>query len=61
MKNGFLTVENVLSADEVERLRQVTDSFVEKSRGITENDSTYDLEPNHSADNPRLRRLKKPN
>lgn len=58
--NGFLTVENVLSDDEVQRLRQVTDEFVDKSRAITENDAIFDLEPNHTADNPRLRRLKNP-
>jgi phytanoyl-CoA hydroxylase len=59
-ENGFLTVENVLSEAEVDSLRQVTDEFVEKSRAITENDVMYDLEPNHTADNPRLRRLKNP-
>jgi phytanoyl-CoA hydroxylase len=59
-ENGFLTVENVLSASDVDNLRSVTDEFVEKSRAITINDAIYDLEPDHSADNPRLRRLKNP-
>ena len=59
-QNGFLTVENVLTADEVADLRRVTDEFVEKSRAVAENDEIFDLEPNHSAENPRLRRLKNP-
>jgi len=59
-ENGFITVENVLNTAEVDSLRRVTDEFVEKTRAITENDAIYDLEPNHSADNPRLRRLKNP-
>lgn len=59
-ENGYLGVENVLSASEVEELRRVTDEFVEKSRAVTENTDVFDLEPGHSADDPRLRRLKNP-
>lgn len=59
-KDGFLTVENVIRDDELQQLCTVTDEFVEKSRAITHNDAIYDLEPDHSADNPRLRRLKNP-
>lgn len=57
---GFLTVENVLTRGEVAELRQATDEFVEKSRAVSANDAVFDLEPNHSPDNPRLRRLKNP-
>lgn len=57
---GYLGVENVFSAAEVEELREVTDEFVEKSRGVTANDDVFDLEPSHTAEAPRLRRLKDP-
>ena len=57
---GYLTVENVLQPAELAALRRVTDEFVERSRAITAHDAIYDLEPNHSADNPRLRRIKSP-
>ena len=59
-ENGFLTVENVLTDAELQRLQTVTDEFVEQSRAVTANDAMFDLEPNHTADNPRLRRLKNP-
>ena len=59
-EKGFIAVENVLSADELDDLRLVTDEFVERSRAISQNDAIFDLEPNHSADNPRMRRLKSP-
>lgn len=59
-ENGYLGVENVLSTSEVDELRRVTDEFVEKSRAVTENTDVFDLEPGHSADDPRLRRLKNP-
>ena len=57
---GYIGVEGVLSAEEVEALRRTTDEFVEKSRAIAESDAVFDLEPDHSADSPKLRRLKSP-
>ncbi len=59
-ENGYLAVSQVLSQEEVEELRTTIDEFVEKSREITENDAVFDLEPSHSFQNPRLRRLKSP-
>jgi hypothetical protein len=38
----------------------VTDGFVSASATVTANDSVYDLEDTHSADEPRVRRLKAP-
>lgn len=59
-RDGFIVVENVLSAGEVEALRRVTDDMVELSRGVTEHNRIYDLEPTHSAQEPRVRRIKAP-
>ncbi len=59
-KNGYLTVANVLSAYELAALRRVTDEFVERSRAISQNDEIFDLEPNHTTQRPRLRRIKNP-
>jgi len=59
-EKGYLGVEGVLTPGEVAALRQVTDEFVERSRAATESDATFDLEPGHSPDSPKLRRLKSP-
>ncbi len=59
-EEGYLSVEDVLTQDEVEDLRRVTDEFVEKSREVTEHTDTFDLEPGHTPDAPKLRRLKSP-
>ncbi len=59
-ENGYLGVNGVYTADEMDELRQVTDDFVEQSRGVTEHTDVFDLEPGHMADAPRLRRLKNP-
>ena len=57
---GYLGVPDVLSADEVEELRRTTDEFVANSREVSEHDDVYDLEPGHTADEPRVRRIKMP-
>ena len=59
-RNGYIGVEDVLTADEVADLRRVTDEFVEKSRAITEHTDVFDLEPSHTSADPRVRRLKNP-
>ncbi len=58
--NGYLVVEDVLSADELAALQRVTDDFVERSRAISQHNDVYDLEADHSAERPRLRRIKNP-
>ena len=41
-------------------MRRVTDEFIEKSRAVAASDEVFDLEPDHSPENPRLRRIKNP-
>jgi phytanoyl-CoA hydroxylase len=59
-ENGYLVVEDVLSADEVRELRRVTEGFVERARYVREHDDVYDLEDSHSFEEPRVRRIKTP-
>ena len=59
-EKGYIGVEGVLTEAEVAELNRVTDEFVEKSREVTEHDGVFDLEPGHSAEEPKLRRLKSP-
>ena len=60
-ENGYLVVEDVLSAGELGALRRVTDEFVERSRSVSAHNEVYDLEADHSPARPRLRRIKNPN
>ena len=59
-ENGYLTVDKVLSDAEVADLQRVTDEFVEKSAAFNEHTDLYDLEPNHTPHDPKVRRLKSP-
>jgi len=59
-ENGYLLLEKFVNEEWLDRLWQVTNAYVEESRKRTESDQIFDLEPNHSADNPRLRRISYP-
>jgi phytanoyl-CoA hydroxylase len=55
---GAIVVPDILTPAEVQRLSDVTDGFVERARGLTTHDDIYDLEDSHTAENPRVRRIK---
>lgn len=59
-RDGYLVIENVLSPTELGTLRQVIHDLVEDSRAVTTHDKVYDLEPTHTAEEPRVRRIKEP-
>jgi ectoine hydroxylase len=59
-EEGWLTVPALVDAAWLERLRAVTDEFVEQSRALTESNLLFDLDDGHSAEEPRLRRLSSP-
>ena len=60
-EDGHILVEKALSDSWVERLRAVTDEMVEQSRAVSKRDAKWDIEPDHTYDKPRLRRLSSPN
>ncbi len=55
--DGYAVCDRVIGAEWLGRLNDAISALVEKSRAITASDGTYDLEPGHTADNPRLRRV----
>ena len=60
-REGYIVVPDVLDAHDLADLRRVTEAFVERSRAVTAHTEVFDLEPGHSAAQPRLRRIKNPN
>ena len=57
---GYLLLPAFLDQQLLARLNEVAAEFVEQSRHIEKSDAKFDLEPNHTAENPRLRRLSFP-
>ncbi len=60
-ENGYLLLESAVPESWLKRLRAVTDEMIEFSRSVTESNTIWDIEKDHSAENPRLRRLTSPN
>jgi phytanoyl-CoA hydroxylase len=59
-RDGYLVVDEVLSAGQVTALRRVADEWVEASRTVEANGDLFDLEPGHRPDRPQVRRIKNP-
>ena len=59
-RDGFIVIEGLIGSDWLSRLEQAMQTFVEKSRDLRESTPLFDLEPDHTADEPRLRRLVSP-
>ncbi len=59
-RDGVLIVPEVLGAETLTRMRSVVAELVAASAGTTEHTSVYDLEPGHTPEHPRVRRIKTP-
>ena len=58
--NGYLCLPSFVGPEWLDELRAVTAEFVEASRSETSSGTVFDLEPAHTAEAPRLRRLNYP-
>ena len=58
--NGYLTVENVLSPEQLATAQRIVDELTEQSRSVTANTEAFALEEGHSAETPRLARINAP-
>ena len=59
--NGYLLIENAINSQTLCKLKNITAQAIDDSRQVVQSDVTWDLEPGHCSDNPRLRRLTSPN
>ena len=59
-RDGFIVIPGVMSKEEVAGLRDATDDLVFKSRDVASHNDVYDLEPGHTAEKPKVRRIKTP-
>lgn len=57
---GFVLLPSFVDGAWLATLRSAVARFVEESRSLTRSDSIYDLEPDHTAQAPRLRRVSSP-
>ena len=57
-RDGVIVVENVLDAETLAHLRSVVAELIAGASAVTEHNEVYDLEPGHSPEAPRVRRIK---
>src|SRR3984893_8495197 len=57
-RDGVIVVPEVLGADTLAQLRAVIAELVAGSAKTLEHTDVYDLEPGHTAESPRVRRIK---
>jgi ectoine hydroxylase len=58
--HGYLQLDSFITDPWLSDLRAAADEFVEASRELTKSNRMLDLEPDHTADSPRIRRLISP-
>jgi ectoine hydroxylase-related dioxygenase (phytanoyl-CoA dioxygenase family) len=59
-ENGYLFVENLLDENTRLQMKAVIADVIAKAKGVTKHNDVYDLEPTHTPEYPRVRRIKKP-
>jgi hypothetical protein len=59
-RDGVIVVPEVLGADTLAQVRSVIAELVAGSAKTLEHTDVYDLEPGHTAESPRVRRIKAP-
>ena len=59
-REGYIVVERLLDAHTLRELRRVTDEVVASARGLADHTKVLDLEPSHTPERPRVRRIKSP-
>jgi ectoine hydroxylase-related dioxygenase (phytanoyl-CoA dioxygenase family) len=59
-EEGCIVVENVIDAPTRAAMLRQIDAWVESAKGVSAHDNVYDLEPTHTPQQPRVRRVKKP-
>ena len=59
-RDGYLLLERFVPDDLLATLRGLSEHFIEESRSLTAANQKFDIEPDHCAEAPRLRRLIQP-
>jgi hypothetical protein len=57
--DGFLTVPGYVGSAWLRRLRAVVDTKIDESRALLASNDQFDLAPDHTAEKPNIRRLRK--
>jgi ectoine hydroxylase len=58
--NGYILLEKFIDDAWLKKLRDATSELIEQSKKVTKSDTIFDIEKDHTSENPRLRRVSNP-
>ncbi|MBL8669149.1 MAG: phytanoyl-CoA dioxygenase family protein [Alphaproteobacteria bacterium] len=58
--NGYVAVERLIKQPLLKQLQDLAQEFIDRSRKVSASDDVFDVAPSHTAQAPKLRRLKTP-
>lgn len=59
-EDGGIKVENILSPEWLQKCQKAINNFINESRNLKKSNSIYDIQPDHTKENPKLRRVSSP-
>jgi phytanoyl-CoA hydroxylase len=59
-EKGFVVVADIFSTDDLKKMNDALQELVDSARGLAAHTDVIDLEPSHTPDKPRVRRIKEP-
>ena len=59
-EHGYVGTPSVVSGTWLDRIQSCSQHYVDESRHVNDTDKRFDLEPDHTAEQPRIRRLNSP-
>ena len=60
-RDGFCVIESLIPPSDLKQMQDETQCIIAKASQAAQSNDHFDFEPSHSLDNPRLRRIKRPN
>ena len=59
-EKGFVVVDDIFSPADIKEMTDALDELIESAHGLSDHTNVIDLEPSHTPDTPRVRRIKEP-
>ncbi len=59
-EKGFVVIEDIFSPTDIKEMTDALDGLIESAHGLNDHTDVIDLEPSHTPDRPRVRRIKEP-
>ena len=59
-EDGGINVENVLNDEWIQKCKKAVNDFINESKSLSKSNAIYDIQPDHTKESPKLRRVSSP-